>query len=70
MLPIMRGTTAFNDESGGLLYYPDVEGLLCTPSDVLAADVPQEFANSFQVLGRGLGNLVVHLWSSHAQESH
>lgn len=29
-------------ESGALLHYPDIEGLLCTPSDVLPADVTQE----------------------------
>ena len=57
-------------EFGALLYYPDVEGLLCTPSDVLPPDVPQKLANSFRVLRRWLGNLVVDLWSSHAQESH
>jgi hypothetical protein len=42
-------------ESGALLYYPDVEGLLCTPSDVLAADVTQEFANSSRSSAVGSG---------------
>ena len=42
-------------ESGTLLHCPDVKGLLCIPMDVLPREVTQEVANSFQVLGRGLG---------------